>query len=128
MRWVRSKMRYGAWCALFALTLQFVLLFGHVNRGEITEAFGSLSVSAAASDPPAAASDAPAIQSRPSRPGSDYCAYCSVISLVSSIVRAAAPALPLPVVLSSLRFWTIFDVASALSAHLLFEARAPPVA
>ena len=31
MRWLRSHIRFGSWSALFALTVQFALSFGHVH-------------------------------------------------------------------------------------------------
>src|SRR5262245_22367051 len=31
MRWVRANLQVGAWCALFALAMQFALSFGHVH-------------------------------------------------------------------------------------------------
>ena len=35
MHWVRTKLRFGAWCALFALAVQFTISFGHVHAPEI---------------------------------------------------------------------------------------------
>src|SRR5262245_56438932 len=31
MGWIRSNLRFGAWCALLALAIQLVLSFGHVH-------------------------------------------------------------------------------------------------
>jgi hypothetical protein len=129
MRWVRSRIRFGTRCALFALAVQFVLLSGHVHRVETAWAFGFLPVTAlVACGPSVAAPIASATPSKTSGLASDYCASCSAASLANLIVRATAPVLPLAVVVTSIRFRTKFDVAFAVSAHLLFEARAPPLA
>ena len=41
MRWVRSRQKLGAWCALFAVTVQLVLSFGHVHVAGIGSGAGT---------------------------------------------------------------------------------------
>jgi hypothetical protein len=50
------------------------------------------------------------------------------MNLAASAVPAAAPGLPVPIVLGGLTFWAIPDISPAELPHLLFQARAPPLA
>ena len=128
MRWVRSNIRPGSWCAVLALAVQFVLSFGHVHRSEIPSVSASSPLSAisigAASTTGSDASSAPA---KPIGLGSDYCAICAVMVLANSVRMAAAAALPRPAVGTRAQFATNVQIGLVALPHLLFRARAPPL-
>jgi predicted membrane metal-binding protein len=128
MRWVRSNIRLGSWCALLALAIQFVLSFGHVHRAEFPWVSGHANLSAlTASAVSVTGSDASAA-AKPIGLASDYCAICAVMVLANSVRPAAAPSSPLPAGNIGVRFWMQAEVFSATSPHRLFQARAPPLA
>jgi hypothetical protein len=126
MRWVRSNLRFGAWCALFALAVQFALSFGHVHVRGVggTPALLALWTTPA----PAAAPDARAKPAKPAKSqiAHDQCAICTSIQFAGSLMPAAAPSLSLPT--DPGHPWLGFDVAHVLAAlpHHSFQARAPP--
>ena len=129
MRWVRSNIRPGSCCALFALAIQFALSFGHVHRAEFPWVSGRATPSAlttvAASVTGSVAAAGPA---KPIGLASDYCAICAAMVLANSVRPAAAPSSPLPAGNIGVRFWARAEVFSATSPHRLFQARAPPLA
>ena len=137
MRWFRSRMRLGAWLALFALTIQLVLSFGHVHFDGISaQSVSPRAVSARtiaapralrlAVQPAAKLLDAPAVPDKPVNLAEDYCAICSVMRLAG--LPAVAPVLPLAA--EDRRMFLDGSVGFALAAspHLFFQARAPPQA
>jgi hypothetical protein len=127
-------LKFGCWSALFALAVQFMLLFGHLHRGELVapSSAWSLSLAIAAQDP-SAASDVPTapLPSAPVKPVGlrfDYCAICVVIKLAGTIIPAAVPILTAPSTDGRLQYSAPIDVALVASPHLPFHARAPPLA
>jgi hypothetical protein len=122
MKWFRSNVRSGAWCALFALAAQLILSFGHVHvqGGGRT---GPASLAALA----APAGSAPVTPSGPNG-ASDHCDICTLIQLASTASPSAAPSLPLPVVATSVAFVTDPDFDLAASQPRSFQARGPPLA
>jgi hypothetical protein len=129
MRWVRANMRFGAWCALFALAIQFTVSFGHVHAPEnIASAGGLAPVALAGHGPLAAVPEAPAAPIKPAGLAFDYCAICAVMNLAGSALPAAAPALPVQTVFHPAPFWPEADAAATAAAHRLFKARGPPLA
>jgi hypothetical protein len=129
MRWVRSNLRFGAWCALFALTLQLALSFGHVH----VAGFGSTQSTLLAgwtTQPSAPSADAPAAPAKhvPNGLAHDQCAICPVMQLASAAVPSAGPVLELPLVSSQARLGTSVEFVLAASPHFSFSARAPPQA
>jgi hypothetical protein len=132
-------MRLGAWSALFALTIQLVLSFGHVHfDGISTQSVSPRAVSARTIaapralrwevQPAAKLQDAPAVPTphKPINLAEDYCAICSVMRLAGP--PAVAPVLPLAT--ENRRMFLDGSVGFALAAspHLFFQARAPPQA
>jgi hypothetical protein len=127
MRWIRANLRFGAWCALFALAVQFALSFGHVHfPGRVGGTPALLALLVAPS--PAIAPDAAAKPAKPAKSqiAHDQCAICASIQLAGSLLPAAAPILSLPA--NPGRPWLGFDIARVLAAspHHSFQARAPP--
>ena len=129
MYWVRSKLRFGAWCALFALTVQLALSFGHVHvaGGGSSK---SLLFAGWTTQQPAPSADAPAAPAKPVPNGlaHDQCAICTVMKLAGVAVPSAAPALPLPLVAGQVRLGANVEFVLAASPHFSFSARAPPQA
>jgi hypothetical protein len=123
MRWVRSNLKFGSWCALFALTFQLLVVFNHVHCSQnlcwpaSPTAIGSISV----------AGDSVSTDSKRAAPAvGEYCLLCAVIHLASTVVPAAAPAEPLAVVPQQGLPWAYLADISAAPPHRIFQARAPP--
>jgi hypothetical protein len=129
MRWFRANARFGAWCALFALTLQLTLSFGHVHVAGFGATKSTL-LAAWTTQPSAPSADAPAAPTKqaPNGLAHDQCAICSLIQLAAAAVPSAAPALPLPLVTSQVRLGTSVEFVLAALPHFSFSARAPPQA
>jgi hypothetical protein len=127
MRWIRANLRFGAWCALLALTMQLALSFGHVHVSGKAGGTPALLTLLLAPTTAITSDDA----TKPAKPGKsgiahDQCAVCSSMQLAGSLIPAAAPSVQLFVEASPL--WRAFhiDLAPAASPHDSFQARAPP--
>jgi hypothetical protein len=119
MRWFRSHSRGGACLALFALALQLVVSFAHVHLGTTPLTVGAVSAQVAAD---------PAEQPGSNGLAVDRCAVCTLIQMAGSLVPAASPSLPLPVIASPLRLAAGIERERPASLPPLFQARAPPIA
>src|ERR1700722_965367 len=99
MRWFRSRRLKVASLALFALTCQFVLSFGHVHLDRFAGRVGNWAVAAAAGKAVAAAPGKGTLAYLPTSPreknprglGDDFCAICASINLTGAL--AATPML-----------------------------------
>jgi hypothetical protein len=129
MRWVRSRQQVGAWCALFALTVQLVLSFGHVHVTG-TGTGSARTAGTILADNAAPAPDAPAVPAKQKLPklADDFCAICSLMNLASSVLPATAPGLPLPLLATKVQITTRLEIARAAPPSIVFQARAPPQA
>jgi hypothetical protein len=127
MRWFRANPRFGFWCALFALTLQFLLAFGHVHVAGIGSSKSTL---LAAVQEWAPAPDVPAAPAKhaPKRIAHDQCAICTMVQLAAAPVPAATAVLLLPQASSRAWLATGHEVVLAASPQFSFQARAPPPA
>jgi hypothetical protein len=125
MNWVRTNRRFGAWCALLAITLQIALSFGHAHRFDGFRP-GALSPQVIAAVHDQQAAEAPTPASMPIGLVFEYCAICAVIEMGASAVPAATPAYMAPVAAGRVRFAAYAEAAAATPERLLFEARAPP--
>jgi hypothetical protein len=129
MRWFRSNIRSGAWCALLALALQFALTFNHVHIPKLGVPAAAAGIAAAvdrATDPPALPNQKPAKPQK--HAGGDFCAICSLIQLAGSSLTSSSPALPIPLVTTPVRMLPGAERALAAAQPHLFNARAPPIA
>ncbi len=126
MHWFRSRVRWGARLALFALALQLVLSFGHVH----VAGFGLAHASAVAAEQAVADSTGPA--SLPGQPhegaADDNCPVCALIHLAGSLIAADAPSLALPATSGRRQPAPQSAAASTASPHGSYSARAPPQA
>src|SRR5215467_7584268 len=127
MRWLRSRLRPASWLALLALAMQFALSFGHVHLhgGQRSSLVPFVLQWALQPTIPSLYAPADPASDEPGLAG-DFCTVCSVLQVAGSAVTPAAPALPLPDALGRIARDASFDVTSAASPHLLFQARAPP--
>ena len=132
MRWFRLNIHLGSWCALFAITIQLAVSFGHLHpQGIVPTHANSILValfddlsSTNAPDNPAA----PAIPRKSQhRTASDFCAICSLIQLTGTMLPAATPPLPQTIVLGRALLGRGDQLALAHSHRGLWHARAPPL-
>jgi hypothetical protein len=126
MRWVRANLRFGAWCALLALVLQFAISFGHVHAPGAKKGLllAQLVVPSSAGLP-----EAPAKPAKPAKHiAYDQCAICASIQLASGLLPGAAPSFALPAQVGAAWLTDNIDVALAASPQNSFQARAPPQA
>jgi hypothetical protein len=121
-------MRFGSLSALLALAIQFTLLFGHFHRNEMVWQSGAASPSSLAAQDRLAAFDAPAGPLKPVGAAFDSCALCAVINLLGTMLPPAAPAAEAPSAVRGLQLSTGVELVVAPPPHLLFRARAPPLA
>ncbi|WP_420966600.1 DUF2946 family protein [Bradyrhizobium sp. B120] len=122
MKWFRSNIRHGARLALLALSIQFVLSFGHfhaVAAPQTTTSFAA-HVENASRDEPRSNPD--------SDQAADLCAICAVVAMVNSATPAPAlPPLQLPDA-TALLAWHIDNYVAPLDiGRLHYQPRAPPI-
>jgi hypothetical protein len=120
MSWVRTNLRFGSWCALFALAVQLIVLFNHVHCGQAA-CWPASQPAIATVDLGSADNSA---QSKPSTPAAvEYCLFCAAVQL------AVAPAPSILLRAFSLgQPRTDRSVVLAATSHQIFQARAPPLA
>jgi hypothetical protein len=119
MPWIRRNTGLGSWAALFALTVQLYLSFGHVHL----EDFHVSSTAVAASSP--SQPDTP-VDDDHSRDGHDFCAICAALSLTASSNLPTIALLATPI--SHPHKWAVDLRLVQISdtVRLPFQARAPP--
>ena len=125
MSWIRRILRFGTWCALFALTVQLLVLFSHVHCSwnSCSPTSQTAIVTLANGSPDGSG------LTKPTTPGAgDYCLLCGVIHLAGNILPSLPPAQPLAAPPLLEPHWT--DVSSVLAAvpRGIFQPRAPPLA
>jgi|SRR5258705_10483575 hypothetical protein len=124
MRWFRTNVRAGTWCALVAMALQLALTFGHVHAsvGSTTSlrltAQGTPQGLLAPTDGPRA----------PLKPLIDHCAICAVIHMAGAGVPPAALSLPLPHPVAAGRLSFSGNSEPTSARPLRVRARGPPLA
>jgi hypothetical protein len=120
MRWFRTNVRAGTWCALVAMALQLALTFGHVHArvGSTT----SLRLTAQGLVAPTEGPRAPL------KPLIDHCAICAVIHMAGAGVPPAALSLPLPHPVAAGRLSFSGNSEPTSSRPLRVRARGPPLA
>jgi len=131
--WFRSNRGKVTWVALFALTCQLVLAFGHVHLIKIRSALAPISAATAividmADDPAALPRSPPQIPQRnPSGFGDNFCALCGGINLAASVVVPTAPTVVPPISSDRALTWSSAGLQVATSG-CSFVARGPPQA
>jgi hypothetical protein len=134
MQWFRSHRVEVASLALFALTCQFVLSFGHVHLNRFASQASNWALAAGAGKAVATekitVADLPTWprQKNPSGLGDDFCAICANINLAGALIAPTTPTL-LPELSSYKELHWSFAATQAQSiVHVHFNARGPPVA
>lgn len=117
MKWVRANIRTGARLALFALTVQFALSFGHFHAIAAPTASSIQSVQQQLPAP------APDTGQHPD----DLCAICVVTALAGTGLAAAPPALPLLQAVDLPRQAMDTVVFHVHAPRAAFQSRAPPL-
>jgi hypothetical protein len=122
--------------ALFALTCQFVLSFGHIHLNRFAGNAGNWAVAIAAGKAVAGTlgevtiADLPASprQKSPDRLGDDFCAICASIDLAAALIAPSAPAPQFGISLYKELVWSFGATQAQSIDHIHFNARGPPVA
>jgi hypothetical protein len=131
MRWFRTRSRPVSCLALLALAMQLALSFGHIHaRDVLGESHSSASVEASAL---ASLSDEQRDSAKPADSShheheDEYCAIYAINALIGSAQHAAPPALLLPQRVGRERHIFSREAPLAELHHVLFQARAPPIA
>ena len=113
-------MRAGARLALFALTVQIALSFGHVHLGNVQHA------SAVASTATQPTGSAPT--QHPVGDADDYCAICATIHLSATSFLPQPSQLPVPFLSRPVEHFNGVAVISFSPRRAPFQSRAPPLA
>nr|WP_249159148.1 DUF2946 domain-containing protein [Bradyrhizobium tropiciagri] len=132
MKWFRSNIRQGARLALLALSIQFVLSFGHFHAIAPAQAAASLQHAPGSIESSIAAhfENASRGQPRPddSDQAADLCAICAVVAMVNTATPAPAlPPLPLPDAVGLIYRPTGHTAPLVDIGRVLFQPRAPPI-
>ena len=134
MRWFRSHRLKVASLALFALTCQFVLSFGHVHLNFAGQASNwAIAVTAEKAVAPApgkvALADLPTSprQKNPSGLGEDFCAICASINLAGALLAPTVPTLLPEISFYKELHWSFAATQARSIGHIHFNARGPPV-
>jgi len=125
MNWVRSNSKSGAWFALFALTLQMAVSFGHMHRDDLGLPPAIKAGQALALTDATGAPAGPADEDH--HPASDhYCPICASIALIGTGAPSVAPVLVVPT--SMVRFSPSEKPIYLQHPQftLSFQARGPP--
>lgn len=117
------RRKFGVSAALFALLIQFVASFGHVQLDH--SGFQPATVELARAVRPDG--------DRVSKPDSDkhladICDVCATLNLVASGQIASPPALPTPIAYLEAKLTAPAEILPAGIEHLNFRSRAPPSA
>ena len=123
MRWFRRNMRFGSWCALFALTIQLGLSFGHLH---FASSAATAALASAAAEPLAGAPDDPPTPTKHSRVA-DYCTICASIHL-TGLLTAEPPSVSTLHPSSGERLKVLIEATTSSYSGRPFNARAPPLA
>jgi hypothetical protein len=123
MRSWRLRRMATVWLGVFALLLQQYLSFGHIHLDRIAPR-------AAAIEHAVRKATAPSQQQTPSGPSDDDCPICAAMMLLSAAgLLPAAPLVAGPAEFSQLAHQVFLERFNfAVSRHLLFQTRAPPLA
>ena len=136
MRWFRSQKLKLASLALFALTCQFVLSFGHVHLNRFAGQASNWAIAVTAEKAVAPApgkvtlADLPTSprQKNPSGLGEDFCAICASINLAGALLAPTVPTLLPEISFYKELHWSLVATQAESIDHIHFNARGPPVA
>jgi hypothetical protein len=119
--------KFGAWCALFALAVQFALSSGHICGGGVASPFGAAASNVVLDQaPPLDAPDGSPVPQKQQGPALNFCAICAATRMAGSALVATAPSLPIPLTSYPCPVRPGADGAMPGAPPHFFEARAPP--
>jgi hypothetical protein len=124
MHWFRSNRDFGVRLALIALTLQFVLAFGHVHLALQARPAADQALSSTAARP----SGSDKSDRKPNGSAELDCPVCALLHPNAAATPSVAPLLPLP---ATARFVTLrphADASRTAALRISQQARAPPAA
>jgi hypothetical protein len=124
MRWFRRNMRFGSWWALFALTVQLALSFGHLHLA--TSGAAATALVASPAEPVIGATEDPPTPSKHSNVA-DYCTICASIHLAGLVTTEPFSVLA-PQPSGAVQLTAGVEATPRVHSGLPFSARAPPVA
>jgi len=131
MRWFRTRSRWVSCLALLALAMQLALAFGHIHLKDIlgeTHSTASAEASTLASLSVEQHTSAQPADSSHHEHEDEYCAIYAINALIGSAQHAAPPALLVPQRVGRTRHTLGYEAPLAHLHHILFQARAPPIA
>lgn len=117
MKWVRDHLKAGARLALFALTIQLALSFGHFHA---IAAPTAPSIQSVQQQLPAPAPDT-------GQHPDELCAICVVTALAGTALAAAPPSLPLPQAVELPPHTADTAAFHVHAPRAAFQSRAPPL-
>jgi hypothetical protein len=127
MNWFRSRSKWGAYLALFALAFQLALTFGHVHLDRFALPTAD-KFAVASADASSDARNAPADPAGQDDRADHRCPICTLIHLAGALVLAEPPSLPLPDVFGPSQTETAVAFDFSKPQRAFFAARAPPTA
>lgn len=123
MRFVRAHQTSGAWLALAALLVQFVVSFAHIHRDDLVPIVPERVLNASWLNPALPDdSRSPA----PTR-DHDFCPICASMTLVGSVVLPLPPMVVLATVPRRIDLIERVIILASTDHHRHFQARGPPV-
>jgi hypothetical protein len=136
MPWFRSHRLRVASLALFALTCQFVLSFGHVHVNRFAGQASNWAIAAAAGKAVAAAPGKVTLADLPTSPrrknptglGDDFCAICASVDLAGTLLAPTIPTLLPGISFYKELHWSLVATQAHSIDRIHFNARGPPVA
>jgi hypothetical protein len=121
MGWLRTNRRFCAALALFALTLQLALSFGHIHLRDFVGIPGTAVAQAQITAPHSPNTNAA------DQVNDGYCLVCATVALSGTLVLSALLALLLPSNSTDVSHWYRLADRRDRFDHALFSARAPPL-
>jgi hypothetical protein len=123
MRFVRAHQTSGAWLALAALLVQFVVSFAHIHRDDL--------IPVAPESTPNASRLNPALPDNSRSPAPtrdhDFCTICASMALVGSVVLPLPPTVVIATAPGRIDLIEQPVILASTDHHRHFQARGPPV-
>jgi hypothetical protein len=123
MQFVRAHQTAGAWLALAALLVQFVVSFAHIHRDDLVPIAPESGLNRSWLNP--ALPD----DSRPPAPtrDHDFCPICASMTLLGSVVLPLPPIVVLATVPRRVDLNERVIILASTDHHQHFQARGPPL-
>jgi hypothetical protein len=133
MKWFRSNVKTGARLALFALTVQFAMSFGHFHPPAAQAASSGRPGPAHGGTTHPTSLPADGLAAKQSSPTTDddhqpadNCAICAVMTMAGTVLSSTPPLLPLPQAVEFHYLTTDAGLFRLKSTGVAYQPRAPP--